>query len=350
MTANFEIVFVHLGDARAKHLWANIKGIQSIWPHVPITLVSDANENLERASHLGINTFEFKTNLDLNRAIESSGHDSNFRQGFWNYSILRLFAVLQYSESKPDLPLIHLESDIAILPNFPLEKLANLKKPSWMKFNETHDVGSIFTVPNATFSQFLTLKLLEIISKNRNLTDMTLLSKFAEQHPSSMTYLPVSSSTQDSALRGDLRGSVEAEKTVENFQLFGGIFDSAPLGMWLLGQDPRNHLGRLLRYRALPESYIQAQTLKFEFDHELIALTTSAQVQVFNLHVHSKELKYFKSMRWYAIGRRVKKSRSSQGRVSFSFRAFYQLTLDFYKRNGVRTIPNKILSLIKTLI
>ena len=350
MAANLEIVFVHLGGAIAKHLWANINGIQNIWPDVRITLISDAKRNLERAQLLGVNAFEFKTNSELGRVIESSGHNSNFRQGFWNYSILRLFAVLQYSESKPHSPLIHLESDILILPNFPIEKLANLNKPSWMKFNETHDVGSVFTVPNAIYSQSLATKLLEILSQDRNLTDMTLLSKFAEKYPDLMTYLPVASSAQDLSLQANLRGSAEAAKTAENFQVFNGIFDSAPLGMWLLGQDPRNHLGRLLRYRVLPESYVQAQTLDFEFDSELIALRTRARVQIFNLHVHSKELKYFKANRWDGIERRVIKSRSSRGKISFSLGAFCQLALDFHKRNGIQSIPRKILSLIRTLI
>jgi hypothetical protein len=47
MKPNFELVFVHLGTAKASHLWANIDGILKTWPEIVITLVSETKANLK---------------------------------------------------------------------------------------------------------------------------------------------------------------------------------------------------------------------------------------------------------------------------------------------------------------
>jgi hypothetical protein len=180
-----------------------------------------------------------------------------------------------------------------------------------------------------------------------SLTDMTLLSTFARKYPDLVCYLPVSAGSNDDSLRFDVRNSTEALQLGRNFVIFEGIFDSAPLGMWLLGQDPRNHLGRILRFRNLPESFIQAQAIGFEFNSDLKILTTKSQIPIFNLHVHSKELKYFKSKRCKAIERKVANSRNYRSDTSYSIKALMQLCLDFYKRNGIASFPKKILSFLK---
>jgi hypothetical protein len=347
MKHDFELVFVHLGNAKASHLWANIKEVKHTSSNVAITLISDQDKNIKRAQKMGIGTFKFILDSELDSAIARLRHNLTFRQGFWNFSILRLFALLKYSEYKPNLPLIHVESDILIMPNFPFENLARLEKPSWMKFNETHDVGSIFTVPSAEYANRLRDKFYELFSEDGTLTDMTLLSKVADKYPELMCYLPVSTSPKDVSMRSDIRDSSEASKLASNIEVFEGIFDSAPLGMWLLGQDPRNHLGRILRFRNLPESFIQAQEIGFEFDRNSKILKTNLQVPIFNLHVHSKELKYFKSKKWKVLSRDVANSKIYRLETSYSLKAFIQLCVDFYIRNGITSIPKKILSLFK---
>jgi hypothetical protein len=347
MRSDFELVFVHLGTAKASHLWANIKSIRKTLPHIPIIFVGDETANLDRAKRLGIETFQFSLDVDLERAMARSKHNLTFREGFWSYSILRLFALLKYSESKPNSPLIHIESDISIMPNFPFVKLAQLEKPSWMKFNETHDVGSIFTVPNAKHSKALSAIFYQLFLEDGSLTDMTLLSTFARKYPDLMCYLPVSEGSNDDYLRIDARDTTKSAQLSKNFALFEGIFDSAPLGMWLLGQDPRNHLGRILRSRNLSESFIQAQSIGFEFDRKLGILKTKTQIPIFNLHVHSKELKYFNLGKLKAIDQKVVDAKANRLRTSFSMRAFMKLCIDFYMRNGIMSVPKKVLSFVK---
>jgi hypothetical protein len=349
MLNNFEIVFVHLGEAKANHLWKNINRIKQNWPDSAITLISDSKHNLRKAQEIGILSYDFQLNESFRKLFDHSKHNSSFRQGFWNYSILRLFAVLDYSISKPDARIVHLESDIAIFPNFPFDKLSNLDKPSWMRFSESHDVGAIFILPNAVLSQFLLDQFVQLFSDDPGLTDMTLLNTFARAHPDLVLYLPVAVNRFDELIRHDIAESSESANISCNFSHFDGIFDSAPLGMWLLGEDPRNHLGRIIRYRELPESYIQPHQVRLNFDEANGLLYFNNQVPIFNLHVHSKEVKYF-DKRWRkAIQFRVRNSHKLSRKSSFSIRAFGKLCTDFLKRNGVSAIPRGFSKLFKSL-
>lgn len=347
MLNNLEVVFVHLGEAKVRHLWKNIEHIQQHWPHHEIVLLSDSQSNLRKATKIGINSWEFELSEHLDRIFQNSKHNASFRGGFWNYSILRLFAVLEYSISNPDKTVIHFESDIAIFPNFPFETLSKLEKPAWMRFNDTHDVGAIFTVPNANQSQFLLNQLANIFSDNPNLTDMTLLNTFARLHPDRVSYLPVAESTREGLIRRDIAGDPESSLITENFHHFNGIFDSASLGMWLLGQDPRNHLGQIIRYRQLPESYIQPQQVQFGFDEVDNFLYFDNQIPIFNLHVHSKEIKYFEAGWQRAIKSRVRSSHRLSRKSKFSMGAFRKLSTDYLKRNGLKAIPRGFRRLFK---
>ena len=349
MLNNFEIVFVHLGDATAKHLWKNIRNIRLLWPEFTITLVSDSKYNLRKAKKLGIISVECNLNEDFGKLFRESKHDASFRQGFWNYSILRLFAVLQYSISNPQARVVHLESDIAVFPNFPFDKLSGLEKLSWMRFNDTHDVGAIFILPSSKQSQFLLDQLVHLFSNDPSLTDMTLLNAFGRLHPDMVLYLPVAANSFDKLIRRDIVGNHEALEITQNFDQFNGIFDSAPLGMWLLGQDPRNHLGRIIRHRELPESYIQPQQVQLKFDELRDFLYFDNHIPIFNLHVHSKELKYFESGWRRAIQSRVRNSHKLSRSSGFSIRAFGKLTADYLNRNGVRAIPRGFARLFKAL-
>jgi hypothetical protein len=173
------------------------------------------------------------------------------------------------------------------------------------------------------------------------------LNTFARLHPDSFLYLPVAVNGYDGLIRRDIAGNSESVGITENFALFNGIFDSAPLGMWLLGQDPRNHLGRIVRYRELPESYIQPQQVQINFDETKNTLYINSQVPIFNLHVHSKEVKYFGDGWRRAIKSRVRDSHKLSLSSGFSIRAFGKLSTDYLKRNGVRAIPRGFAKLFK---
>jgi hypothetical protein len=217
-----------------------------------------------------------------------------------------------------------------------------------MRFNESHDVGSIFYIPDSISAKELKSVFVKILSENPSLTDMTLLNTVARKYTSLATYLPVASSSQSTIIREDIRGLGEANSLAQNYDVFQGVFDIAPIGMWLLGQDPRNHLGRILRFRELAESYIQPQSTKYTFDSGQQTLTTSTGEQIFNLHVHSKEISYFGNRRAQKIMSRVNESIIGAKSSAFDIRSFVALSRDFFERNGIRGIHKKIKSFLKS--
>ena len=85
--------------------------------------------------------------------------------------------------------------------------------------------------------------------------------------------------------------ALDLQKMSQNFTKFNGIFDAAPIGMWMIGQDPRNHRGILRRYIDMNESYIHPGRTKYYLRDS--SITNSQGVSIFNLHIHSKEEKYF---------------------------------------------------------
>ena len=163
-----------------------------------------------------------------------------------------------------------------------------------------------------------------------------------------MEFLPVAAGTSDPLIRNADRNSVEAERITRTFEIYNGIFDSAPIGMWLLGQDPRNHLGRIIRFKELAESYIQPQSTKYTFNLDAQTLVTSTGTQIFNLHVHSKEISYFNSRRGRKIAARVKDSINPTKTSTFNFKSFFALSRDFFNRNGILGVIRKIRSFLTT--
>lgn len=348
MKKDFQIIFVQLGIAKADHLWKNISLIKNEWPIYEIVLIADSDKYLKKANKLGISNWKYIPEEGISVLMRQSSHNQDFRQGFWNYSLLRLFAVLEYSKTNPEISLIHLESDITVFPSFPFTALSTRPLPTWLRFNESHDVGSIFTVPGAEAAMRLKEIFVDELKQNPSLTDMTLLNCVSRRHPELVEFLPVAADMEDHLIRKAERSTDEAKRITSSYEIYDGIFDSAPIGMWLLGQDPRNHLGRIVRFRELPESYIQPQLPKYTFDSQSQTLTTSTGAQIFNLHVHSKEISYFDNRRARKIEARVRDSEYARNESTFDIKSFFALATDFYKRKGISGIAKKIKLLFKT--
>jgi hypothetical protein len=108
---------------------------------------------------------------------------------FWRYSIERLYALAEWHSVNPDQKLLHLESDIFIMPNFPIEKLEMVNHISWCSFNNSHDVASLVFSPSNSDTSWMLNELEEILIENSSLTDMTGLRKLKEKFPDKAGYL-----------------------------------------------------------------------------------------------------------------------------------------------------------------
>ena len=118
-----KMVFSHLGHAPARHLISNIKRTKSLFPNYDIELIlSSANTIRDVPKYVGLHVYETKPDIQV--VLEKLEHDERFRGGFWRFSLERLFALELVHEKFPNTPILHIESDVIIFPNTPLDEIA----------------------------------------------------------------------------------------------------------------------------------------------------------------------------------------------------------------------------------
>ena len=283
----YEIVFVHLGDSLPKYLELNITRTHELFPDSEITLISDS-------IHLGnesITSHKYLRSGTTNSILLQTKHDATFREGFWIKSMERLIAVLEYQIVQKRTNVIHIESDVLLMPNAPLEEVARLESPTWTKYSSSKSVGAIFFVPNPESAQKILFGIWELIRKQPDITDMTILNILAED-------LKLGTTFPHSALD---TSPVSRESSIEYRQLDSGFFDPAQIGMWLTGEDPRNHLGmNVIHLNTLytsGDSSINPEKLKFSLDARNNLWGTNpagGRFPIWSLHIHSKNVDLFR--------------------------------------------------------
>ena len=298
-------VFVHLGKSPAKHLWLNLARHQQIFPDVKTYLILDQPRHLKNVPD-GIHTHFFKReNKFLNEQIFNA-HDQKFRRGFWRYSLERLFALAEFHKTIPLSPILHIESDVFLLPNFPWSTFTAIKTPMWNNYNFERDVSALLFYPNFDAHSRTIGQIQELLSQNSSHTDMTILAELRNRHndefaffPSLSNYIPelknISNKSENSFLERVSKKNIFSE----------GVFDAAPIGMWLLGHDPRNNYGKAFIHDSSPinsgDSLVDPSGVNYEIDDQgnlfIVSKLSGNRVNLWCLHVHSKSLRIF-SKNW----------------------------------------------------
>jgi len=267
-----KIVFVYLNSSFPAYLIENIRRTHNLFPDLEIYLVG--NIQLEPddlpVTFIRVNTIQFEKDFD-NHSL-----DRHFRSGFWQSSIMRLLILEEVHANFPDNPILHIESDVLLMSNFPINLFENSSKSAWNNFNESSDVGALVFSPNLSETSYLVSTLRTIIREDPRITDMTALFRARQLSPDRFLILPSS-------------------YTDANFSNFPFIFDGAILGMWLFGQDPRNHYGGQPRFRNLPESKYTVRRGGFFISSDgcLMLRERDKISPVVSLHIHCKDVRLF---------------------------------------------------------
>ena len=311
------LVFVHLGTARASHLYFNIKRAVKLFPELKITLIYSESSFIRNWRALPINYYKYTEKKATSHILNNLTHNPKFRMNFWRYSIERLYALAEWHSINSDQKLLHLESDILMMPNFPLEKFEMIQQVSWCSFNHSHDVASVIFSPSVSDTNWMLNELELALMEDSTLTDMTGLRKLKEKFPNRITYL----------------------NSAEAIASLGGVIDAAPYGMWLCGRDPRNHKGVTRRFLELPESDIDPSDVRYHYGYKndlRIKKSEGQEISLFNLHVHSKQKAIFRNHWRLVMWFYVLTSKFQFPKYWFSFVAFAQLASDSSRRNGVK--------------
>lgn len=274
---------------------------KKLFPEANLTLVVD-NLKVKLKNDLGqlVNIHLYiRDKRIIDRLFSKSKLDTDFRKGFWQFSIERFFALSDYHKTIPNQPLLHFESDLIIFPNFPFSEISSQKSLIWCKYNQSRDVGSLHFSPNFQESDWLCGEIFEGIYNNPLHTDMTILQEIRKVNSYRIKTFPILESTTNTLFNIQQPFTFE-QISFGDIQLkTGGIFDSAPIGMWLLGQDPRNHYGiKFLHDTKIfisDKCYINPSLGNYVIDKSgsIYLKNGDISIPIFCLHVHSKEIRLF---------------------------------------------------------
>lgn len=230
-----------------------------------------------------IKLIDVKTLGDYN-FNKKSKLDKNYRGGFWHLCSLRLFYLYSYIQSENITNCIHIENDVMLYKN-----LTNYQ------FN-TDKVSTIFDCNNRVIPSIIYIPTPEhfkviIQNYNHSLNDMQNLAKFNE---SIIERLPIYT---------ELKINKETEMITKNFKKYNMIFDAAAIGQYLSGVDSRNISGDTrgfinetcaIKYNSNKFFWIKDDE-QSNLYHPYISID-GENIPIFNLHIHSKNLKDFMSL------------------------------------------------------
>lgn len=334
-----EFVFVHLGKSIPKYLELNLKRTHNLFPNTKITLICDDSKYKSEY----VNVSPYKQSESTKEVFSKSHLDKNFRSGFWVKSLERLIAVFEYQIRNQIQKLIHIESDVLLMPNFPLGALGELTMPTWTKYSNAKSVGAIVCIPTFRQAEQLLQSTLSLIKENTSMTDMTLLQELSES-------VKVGKTFSHDILSSHKPPHELIDKT-ERTDLHDGFFDPAQIGMWLTGEDPRNHLGmKVIHSNELfeqGESKINPAELLYSIDSKqnLWAKNKSgAEFPIWSLHIHSKSKNVFRHNDSSGLIKFIQKSQDVSIKRSLNvwilcrliFENLKNRTLMAYTRNALR--------------
>jgi hypothetical protein len=319
---------VHLGPARAPWVFSNIDRHVNLFPKIPLVFISDHEPHLKKAARFGVETYLYQPTQATDEIFSTTSHDNSFRHDFWRTSIERLIAIQQYQVNAIEEKMLHIESDVMLMPNFPWEKINLFNKLAWLSANSSSDCAALLYTPSIEAMNWLIEKLKVEITLHADTTDMTLLYAIRKKFPGAVNLFPSSShSIADDLLRND------QERFFENTNLtsyFGGIFDALTMGMWLTGQNPRNQGGKVIRYEKYFTIDNDLNSDTFTFDEGYLSIGTQPRETVFNLHVHSKNPRLL-SPRWRSeLSKLISESKTLSGKRKFSISGFLGSQYDIF--------------------
>ena len=340
--SGLKLIFVHLGESKADHLWLNLVRHVQMFPNLDTVVIIDDKRHLSKIPE-GIDIFFYQRDFkSVNWFLKSHELDHAFRNGFWRFSLERIFALIEFHEQVPNSVLIHMESDVLTFPNFPWQLFAQISKLSWGSYDGTKDVASIILMPNQEASIWLRKRLLEELEIKPSHSDMTILSAISNNFPDKISTVPIVTSQISTLLNkgAHIEQSV-LDKNQDSAKYFGGIFDTAVIGMWLTGMDPRNSYG-FTKYGARfiidsDRCFVDPSNVKFSLGTEgnLRIIAQDKEIELFCLHVHSKNLQLFSSKWDVELERLIIRHNGGIFKSEFSLRILKELLISNFNQGSL---------------
>jgi hypothetical protein len=333
------LVLIHLGSAPAEYMWANVEHLLALNSRIEIDVITSPGASIPTPTKNKVNLFEYSANEKIEKLLISLELDGAYRQGFWRYSLERLFALAAHHKRFQIESLLHIESDVLLLETFPFKSFEQISKLAWSKLDDKRDVASLLYSPNQDASDWLQNKIMDVLLKESNLNDMQILSFISNNFPANITILPTLPKDNKEIISNKCNISIiNKSRTSENTELFAGIFDAAPIGIWLTGSHGVNSFGISRRYdnnlvfKSNSILIPSKMELKYVSGSGLFFTSGEIQIPIHTLHIHSKDIRFFSSLGQKLIAKYVSESKKNRLVRSFSIRVLLDLVKDNYKK------------------
>ena len=301
-----EIVFVHLNSKVPKYLRLNIASISKQFPENRITLVTDQNVSFKLRNV----TVSKVNDLSWVGYDDKLKHPKTFRKNFWFLSIARFFALEEYLKENGDIPIIHVESDVIMASDFPLDKFELLNNGlAYPIISAERGIASSIYIRDLKSIEKLNEFTRSEIQRDPYASDMTILGNYYRSFPGLVAPLPFGPKGRLGYLK--CTPSHLFNEMERNSEILGGVVDGNDFGLFYFGTDPRNLRGRSTFRRKISDSYGDLNhwriSLQSHRDFPYVQLSNSSQsLPIFSLHATCKRPNLFRlSTRGKVIKRRV---------------------------------------------
>jgi hypothetical protein len=287
------LVLVYLGNKVPSFIYDNLNYLVKTFPQYETYIILDikSSKKFKTPNKVKVWIFEEDDNSDL-KALNFLQHDAQFRNGFWSLTIKRLFAVTNFMENMQVKNVLHIESDVWLSPSYPFNKL--ISSPHGISYplsNLSEGVASTLYIRNIENGKRLARYALAEIERNPDSTDCTILgSLYAdpdEGHAVGILPTIIPLSLNLNAGLDPVRFNIMSSA----IEYFGGLFDAATWGQYLLGIDARNTAGYKHVYATQSHHPCNPHATKILFDElsqSPIVSVNESRWPIFSLHIHSK--------------------------------------------------------------
>lgn len=291
-----EIVFVHFGSTPPKYLIRNLNRTCVFFPETTVTLITDVKLDIP-INHNNFQKHQFELSPDYQVVDRQISHPKSFRNNFWFTSLARVMALCDYVIEK-QIAILHIESDVVVSKDLPLQKFANCdRSTAYTMVGQMSGVASVLWLGNVSAAENLRDYIKLRAQTDPMTTDMKILGQYQGDYPQQVRIL-ASFPTKLSHAYSFVPDQV-IQDMIYSEEHFGGFFDAADAGQYLLGDDPRNNRGVKFLRRELETSFFKPSKVDFGYSRErrFLNIASGSVNRFFSLHIHSKNESVFDDKR-----------------------------------------------------
>ena len=288
-----QIVFAHFYSRLPKHLVLNLKRAISLFPDHQVCLITDQDSSHLQSLNLKIATYNPSSNWRETETILN--HPVDFRNNFWFVSLARFIAIAEFSKNSP-APILHVESDVLLAPDFPFHSLSKLEQEyAFPVVSNDLAIASCLYIKNGLAAQTLASFTIKSVISNTSTTDMHILRNFINECGDKIQILPSGPYQHNAFENADIEFLKQIRSSISYFH---GIFDGFDIGRFLFGDDPRNNRGLSVLRRNDSRTYLDASRIDLLMTRDrdfpsVKNISDSTVLPIYSLHIHSKKLKLF---------------------------------------------------------